>query len=234
MQTTDTFTGFGEPTLRFLRALSRDNTRARFESLREAYDQHYVGAARAFVRALAPHVRRFAPELAVEPRVDGSIVRLHRDARFVGDGPPYKDRVEVWLWEGARARATSLFGFTLGLDGARVGAGARRFAGPALAAYRSALVDRGARRDLERLVRAAERAGLVFGPPELAALPRALAEAGVAAGGPAALGRRRSLYGSVGLDADLVRSAELVPRCAAIWRRMLPLHRWLVEHVHCA
>jgi len=36
------------------------------------------------------------------------------------------------------------------------------------------------------------------------------------------------------LERSLAQDAELVPRCVAVWKRLLPLHRWLVEHVQAA
>jgi uncharacterized protein (TIGR02453 family) len=235
MPTSTTFVGFTENTFRFLRTLARDNSREAFDALREAYDAHYVGVGRAFVQAVQPHLARLEPELTADPRVDGSIVRLHRDARFVGDGPPYKEQLEVWFWEGDRRTAASLLAMQVGAKEVRVGAGARSLRGDALASFRAALADPAARGELERLTRSLTRAGFGFGEPELEAVPRTLQDANLAPGSAAeALARRRSLFGSVCLDPSVARTSELVPRCVSVWRRLLPLHRWLVQHVQGA
>ncbi|MEZ6014845.1 MAG: DUF2461 family protein [Planctomycetota bacterium] len=241
------FEGFPDRTFRFLRALAQDNSRATFAALRDDYEAHYVGAGRAFVESVALGLAKVAPGLTADPRIDGSIVRLHRDARFVRDRPPYKEQLELWFWEGERARAVSLLSLTVAPGGARIGVGARGLRGDALAAYRAALSDPGARRDLERLVGSACRAGFDLAPrtaarravgkgPQRGTLGGTLG--GTAADGAASLtalqaglARRRDLVATLDVPRRLARSAELAPRCLAVWRRLLPLHRWFVEHV---
>jgi len=159
-----TFDGFSDHTFRFLRAIARDNSRATFAAQRAANDEHYVGAASEFVLAAAPLLQRLAPELVAEARLDRSIVRLHRDARFVGAGPPYKEQLEIWFWEGDRRTAVSQLTLVVTPRGVRLGAGARALRGPALAAYRAALTDPAARKELERIVRSLERRGSSWRP----------------------------------------------------------------------
>lgn len=227
-----TFPGFGEPTFRLLRALARENSRAEFEARRADYVAHYVGAAREFVEAIAPRVQRFAPELVADARIDGSIVRLHRDARFVADGPPYKEQLEVWLWEGERRSSITLLSLVVAPRGTHVGVGARRLRGPTLAAYRAAIEDPGARGALERIARGLQRSGFELSTSGASARARA----GGTSGEPArSLGERistaRMLCATLALPPEVVRSPALVPQCAAAWKRLLPLHRWLREHV---
>jgi uncharacterized protein (TIGR02453 family) len=237
-----TFDGFSDHTFRFLRAIARDNSRATFAAQRAAYDEHYVGAASEFVQAAKPLLQRLAPELVADARVDRSIVRLHRDARFVGDGPPYKEQLELWFWEGDRRVAVSQLTLVLTPRGVRVGAGARGLRGPslALAAYRAALAEPAARVELERIVRSLERSGFELTSPEVAASARGATprEAASGSAGPAGaaqgLARRRALVASAAFERALAQDAELVPRCIAVWKRLLPLHRWLVEHVQAA
>lgn len=232
MSSTITFPGFSGSTFRFLRAMARDNSREAFDALRGDYHAHYVEVGRQFVRAVQPHLARVSPLLVADARVDGSLVRLHRDARFVGDGQPFKDQLEVWFWEGERRTAASIFALQLGARDVRVGGGARGLRGASLAAFRAALAERSSRGELERLTRSVERAGFGFGAPELESVPRSLLDVGLAPGSTAeVLARRRSLFASVDLDDSVARSPELVPRCVSVWRRLLPLHRWLVEHV---
>lgn len=227
-----TFQGFDEHTFRFLRALARDNSLATFAAQRATYEAHVLAPARAFVEAAAPHLGRLAPALVADPRVDGSLVRLRRDARFQGEGPPFKDRLELWFWEGERRQAVSVLSLVVAPDGVRVGVGARGLRGAGLAAYRDALRTEDARAELARVVRGLERARVELPPPELRLVPPSLAGLGLTPGSAAeALARRRALWPSVPLEASLAKSAALVPRCVAVWKRLWPVHRWLVEHV---
>jgi uncharacterized protein (TIGR02453 family) len=83
-------------TLRFLRALRRNNDRAWFAEHRATYDEHIKPEWQDLVAGLlAAHVsldERFA---YVDPKA--CLFRLHRDTRFSGDKTPYKTGVTAFL-----------------------------------------------------------------------------------------------------------------------------------------
>jgi uncharacterized protein (TIGR02453 family) len=82
---------FSDETLRFLRALKRNNRREWFNAHREAYEQDVRGPMTAVVERLAEDFRAFAPELVASPKV--SMYRIHRDTRFSENKTPYKTHV---------------------------------------------------------------------------------------------------------------------------------------------
>ena len=57
---------------------------------RAEYESLYLEPAKAFVEAMAPGLAKLAKGLRAEPRVNGSIMRIHRDTRFSKDKKPYK------------------------------------------------------------------------------------------------------------------------------------------------
>jgi uncharacterized protein (TIGR02453 family) len=96
------FAGFGKETVRFLDGLRSHNKKVWFDAHREDYEQAFLAPAQAFVAALGPRLRKLVPEVHVEPRVNGSIMRINRDVRFSKDKTPYKDHLDLWFWTGER------------------------------------------------------------------------------------------------------------------------------------
>jgi uncharacterized protein (TIGR02453 family) len=82
---------FPAETLRFLRALKRNNRREWFEAHRGDYETYVRQPMTAIVERLAVDLRGFAPELVASPKV--SMYRIYRDTRFSADKKPYKTRV---------------------------------------------------------------------------------------------------------------------------------------------
>jgi uncharacterized protein (TIGR02453 family) len=82
---------FPAETLRFLRALKRNNRREWFNAHRDDYEAYVRRPMTAIVERLAVDLRGFAPELVATPTV--SMYRIYRDTRFSDDKTPYKTHV---------------------------------------------------------------------------------------------------------------------------------------------
>jgi uncharacterized protein (TIGR02453 family) len=79
---------FTDRTLKFLRALKRNNRREWFNAHRDDYEAHVRAPMTAMVERLADDFRSFAPELVASPKV--SMYRIYRDTRFSENKAPYK------------------------------------------------------------------------------------------------------------------------------------------------
>jgi uncharacterized protein (TIGR02453 family) len=82
---------FTPATLKFLRALKRNNRREWFNAHRDEYEAHVRQPMTAIVEQLAVDFRGFAPELVASPRV--SMYRIYRDTRFSENKAPYKTHI---------------------------------------------------------------------------------------------------------------------------------------------
>lgn len=82
---------FTVESLRFLRALKRNNNREWFRARRDDYDRVVRGPMIEVIEQLAHDFRRFAPELAASPKA--SLYRIYRDTRFSDDKSPLKTQV---------------------------------------------------------------------------------------------------------------------------------------------
>jgi len=82
---------FTADTLRFLRALKRNNRREWFNAHRDDYEVHVRQPMAVVVERLAHDFRAFAPELVASPKV--SMYRIYRDTRFSENKTPYKTHI---------------------------------------------------------------------------------------------------------------------------------------------
>ena len=88
---------FSPKTFKFLRALSRNNSREWFHAHKEGYEAHLRQPFQRLITDLQPDVRTISEHYRADPRgVGGSLFRIHRDTRFSNDKTPYK------TWSGAR------------------------------------------------------------------------------------------------------------------------------------
>jgi uncharacterized protein (TIGR02453 family) len=90
---------FTPETLKFLRALKRNNDREWFKARKDAYEVHVRNPMVAVVERLAGDFRRFAPEIVASPKT--SLYRIYRDTRFSDDKTPLKIQVSAsFRWKG--------------------------------------------------------------------------------------------------------------------------------------
>jgi uncharacterized protein (TIGR02453 family) len=82
---------FTSESLRFLRALKRNNRRDWFNGHRDDYEAHIRQPMIAIIGHLADDFREFGPEFVASPKT--SMYRIHRDIRFAANKAPYKTHV---------------------------------------------------------------------------------------------------------------------------------------------
>jgi uncharacterized protein (TIGR02453 family) len=82
---------FSANTLKFLRALKRNNRREWFNAHRDDYEANVRQPMFAIIERLAADFREFAPELVASPKA--SMYRIYRDTRFSENKAPYKTHV---------------------------------------------------------------------------------------------------------------------------------------------
>jgi uncharacterized protein (TIGR02453 family) len=219
------FSGFEKGTVLFLAGVRDHNQKAWFDAHREDYQQAFLLPAQAFAEALAPRLRKIDRDVVVEPRVNGSIMRINRDIRFSKDKTPYKDHLDLWFWTGERKGwDSSGFFFRLTPDRLILGAGIHGFAPPALARYRTAVLEAKRGGALARLVESLRADGYQVGTESYKKVP-----AGAAADHPrAALLRHGGLHATwEGKHPAVLLAPGVVDFVADHFRAQAPIHRWL-------
>jgi len=87
---------FTEGTFTFLRELAANNNRDWFNDHKSRYESEVREPARAFIRAMAPELKRFAPHFVADDRkMGGSLMRIFRDVRFSKNKQPYKTNIGI-------------------------------------------------------------------------------------------------------------------------------------------
>ena len=102
-RTDDAAPRFRPKTLRFLRALKRNNRREWFNAHRDDYEAYVRQPMTAIIERLAVDFRAFAPELVASPKM--SMYRIYRDTRFSENKTPYKTHVAAVLSDARPAEA---------------------------------------------------------------------------------------------------------------------------------
>jgi uncharacterized protein (TIGR02453 family) len=227
------FTGFPKETFAFLNSLARHNDREWFERHRDEYVVACVAPALAFVATVGPKVKALQPGTKFEPALGGSLLRLHRDLRFVKDERPFKEYLDLWFWRGEnKGRDAPSFGVRIFADRVVVGAGIRTLVGDQLRAYRAALDDPRRGRAIAKAVGSLCTGGRYV----LAGATRSRVPRGFAAEHPRAeLLRRTGLF--VCRDGPVpksVGSARFADECVEHFRSMVPICRWLATALEAA
>jgi uncharacterized protein (TIGR02453 family) len=87
---------FSEETFEFLDELTLNNRKDWFEKHKARYERVVREPALALIRAMRPRLERVAPHfLALDRKVGGSLMRVHRDVRFSKEKTPYKTNIGI-------------------------------------------------------------------------------------------------------------------------------------------
>lgn len=91
---------FPQSTIKFLTALSKNNSKEWFENNRARYDFELLQPAVQFVIDLGEKLSELSPNIYAIPKIDKSIFRLYRDVRFSKNKAPFKTNLGLYFWEG--------------------------------------------------------------------------------------------------------------------------------------
>ena len=225
----EAFAGFPKQTFEFLTGIAAHNDKTWFDAHRDLYEAGYVAPARAFVEALGPELRKFAPDVRFEPKVNGSLQRINRDIRFTKDKRPYKEHLNLWFWHGdAKGWATPGFWFSLAQKEVHLGVGMYGFDKEQLDSFRQSVIHPRSGKALLAAVAKVEKAGLY----EIGGKTRKLMPRGFAADADrAGYLLHEGLYTSFALPADAAAQPDFANVAAGHFKKMWPIGEWLLAEV---
>ena len=221
------FSGFGDPTFRFMRDLGRNNDKAWFQAHRAAYEDDLLEPSMAFIEAIGPLLAKFSPGVRAEPKIGGSMMRINHDIRFSKDKRPYKDHLDMMFKVGL-AKTSPGYWFRLTNKELTLGAGMHMLDKPELERYRTAVDGDRAGPELAKIVTKQERAGYDLGGEHYKRVP-----AGFAPDHPReALLRHAGVYVGTHMKVPPEAKTPTFPAfCAAHYKKMAPLIDWLSANV---
>ena len=133
---------FPQSAIKFLTALSKNNSREWFEKNRVRYDFELLQPAQQFVIDLGEKLTAASPNINAIPKIDKSIFRLYRDVRFSKNKAPFKTNLGLYFWEGKRKKMEcSGFYFHIEPKLFFLGAGMYLFSKDQLLKYRDVVSD---------------------------------------------------------------------------------------------
>jgi uncharacterized protein (TIGR02453 family) len=223
------FQGFSKDSLTFFALLKKNNRKSWFDEHRLEYETYVKAPAAAFVVDLGAVLAAIAPNVCAIPKINQSLFRLNRDVRFSKDKTPYKTNLGLWWWEGTGKRmACSGFYFHLEDERLRLGTGLYRFTKPMLDRFRTAVVDQASGPAITRIIKKLATNQYLIDGRHFKKIP-----SGYDPQHPnASLLLFNGLYANIDLPMpEAAFTADLVDFCFQHFRRMLPLHSWLKEHV---
>lgn len=228
MSDSETFSGFPEEGLQFLRDIEVNNNKAWFQANKPLYEAALLAPAQDFVAALGSRLQTLDPAIIFDTRTDGRgvLMRFYRDTRFSKDKSPYKTNIAGMFTDG-RGKKTErpAYGFHMGADSMELMAGMFKFSKEQLAAYRQAVAAEQSGEELVEILRALGEAGEYH----LAGEYYKRVPAGFDAHHPRAdLLRYAGFYAyPAALESRFLHGPELVDAGMDHFTAMAPVYEWL-------
>lgn len=246
------FVGFSKEAIEFLEKVKQNNNKPWFDAHYDFYQKEILEISRDLVEDLGEQLQHIAPGINVVPKVNGSIYRFARDARFSKDKTPYKTHLSYLFWQGGLKR-TRCPGFYLSIrpEYVQIGVGINHFTPEYLQAWRQQCAHPKKEREIREIFDTLKKSGVLFHGEQLKRMPRAFSAGKKHAGKKNAVkkpaGERfESKEPGEFLNQDLIRykglkcwyqvplpeqvySAEFIQFCYAYYRHLLPLFEWMVE-----
>jgi uncharacterized protein (TIGR02453 family) len=222
------FSGFPKETFSFLEGIAAHNEKAWFDAHRDLYDAGYVAPAKTFVEALGPALRKIAPEVKFEPRINGSLQRINRDIRFSKDKRPYKEHLNAWFWLGENKGWDSPgFWFSLNPREVHLGVGMYGLEKDLLDSFRQSVIHPRSGRALLAAIAKVRKAGYEVEGKTRKLMPRGFE----ADPDRAEYLLYEGLYTSMSLPASAAAKPDFVAVLAGHYKKMWPIGQWLLEEV---
>jgi len=232
MKNTTIFNGFPKAGLDFFSNIIINNSKEWLDAHKEEYEKYIVTPNKAYVEEMGEHLQILVPNIHAIPKVNKSLFRIYRDARF-HRLDPIKERIGIIFWQGATHRMQSA-SFYMHYDPFEVfvATGIRNFKPPLLATYREYIKNDAKREALHHILEALREKGYKIAQPKYKKFPRDF-EAYVDK--PYAyLAKYGAMYAYKTFKPDKIfHSEKIIDRNFKVYEDMLDLHQWVYE-LSCA
>lgn len=222
------FTGFPKEGLAFLDNIIIHNSKEWLDDHKEEYEKYIVTPNKAYVEEMGEHLQILVPTIHAIPKVNKSLFRIYRDARF-HRLDPIKERIGIIFWQGATHRMQSS-AFYMHYDPFEVfvATGIRNFKPPLLAKYREYIKDEHRRKALHQILEVLKAKGYQIAAPSYKKFPRGFEE--FADEPYAYLAKFGAMYAYTTFTPDKTfHSEKIIERNFKIYEDMLDLQQWVYE-----
>jgi len=222
------FNGFPKEGLTFLDNIIINNSKEWLDDHREEYEKYIVAPNIAYVEEMGEHLQILVPNIHAIPKVNKSLFRIYRDARF-HRLDPIKERIGIIFWQGSTHRMQSS-SFYMHYDPFEVfvATGIRNFKPPLLATYREYIKNKHKRKELHLILETLKEKGYEIAEPKYKKFPRGFEDY---VNEPYAyLAKFGSMYAFKTFKPDKIfHSEKIIERNFKVYEDMLDLHQWVYE-----
>jgi len=154
-----TFIGFPKEGLEFLSNIIINNSKEWLDDHKEEYEKYIVTPNKAYVAEMGEHLQILIPSIHAIPKVNKSLFRIYRDARF-HRLDPIKERIGIIFWQGETHRMQSA-SFYMHYDPFEIfiATGIRNFKPELLSHYREYIKDVSKRKKLHFILESLKEKG---------------------------------------------------------------------------
>jgi len=222
------FNGFPKEGLTFLDNIIINNSKEWLDDHREEYEKYIVAPNIAYVEEMGEHLQILVPNIHAIPKVNKSLFRIYRDARF-HRLDPIKERIGIIFWQGATHRMQSA-SFYMHYDPFEVfvATGIRNFKPELLSAYREYIKNDAKREALHHILESLKAKGYEIGEAKYKKFPRDFED--YSDKPHAYLAKYGSMYAFKTFKPDKTfHSSKIIERNFKVYEDMLHLHQWIYE-----
>jgi uncharacterized protein (TIGR02453 family) len=220
------FRGFPKKGLAFLSEIIIHNSKEWLDAHKDEYEKYILAPNRAYVDEMGEHLQILVPSIHAIPKINKSLFRIYRDARF-HKLDPIKERIGIIFWQGATHRMQSS-SFYMHYDPFEVfvATGIRRFKGPLLSTYRAYIKNDAKRENLHHILETLKEKGYSIPDPHFKRYPEGLNKDDKYA----YLYLYGAMYAYTHFPPDeIFHSEALIERNFKIYEDMFDLHQWVYE-----
>jgi len=220
------FKGFPKEGLDFLSNIIINNSKEWLDDHKEEYEKYIVTPNKAYVEEMGEHLQILVPNIHAIPKVNKSLFRIYRDARF-HRLDPIKERIGIIFWQGATHRMQSA-SFYMHYDPFEVfvATGIRNFKAPLLAVYREYIKNDVKRETLHNILESLRNKGYTIPEAKYKRFPLGLNKEDTHA--------YLYLYGAMFAfkifePDETFHSESIIDRNFKVYEDMLDLHQWIYQ-----
>lgn len=218
------FSGFPKEGLTFLSNIIINNSKEWLDAHKEEYERFIVTPNKAYVEEMGEHLQILVPSIHAIPKINKSLFRIYRDARF-HRLDPIKERIGIIFWQGATHRMQSA-SFYMHYDPFEVfvATGIRNFKPPLLSVYREYIKNNAKREALHHILKELKSKGYSIPEPKYKRYPLGCDKEDSYA--------YLYLYGAmyafkIFLPDKIFHSEVIIERNFKVYEEMLDLQQWV-------
>lgn len=127
---------FTKEAVNFYENLKKNNNKEWFAENRHIYDNIIIPNAKDYVTDMGQKLKTIVPDIQYAPKIDGSIFRIHKDARINQGKAPFKTHLGIIFWSGNSRLSNPCFYLHIEPPFYYTGVGIARFSPEILSSYR--------------------------------------------------------------------------------------------------